>query len=386
MSRDLQRLLVDCARAGVGSTVPFPEALRGQDDRVRRALGAHGLKSAAAVFLDPAGVPDPLREHLDGHLRDARARQATACLQLAVIGHDLDAAGITWAAFKGPVLAYGCYPAGVPRDYVDLDILVERKRFAEAVAVIQERGASVVEQNWREVLHLLKGELNLATGLVMVDVHWSLLYDGSLRQSFRWDDPAHLARRRPADLGSGLMVPTLDPVSTLLHLVLHAALAGGQKLGWLRDIAYASQAPDLDWDAVEQEARDQGVALPVGAMLRRARTTLGLGAWPPGLERALIGRSAWSAALRGLDALHPPSRWSGGSLSGHLLMGATRTDTRASLRELRRRGAEEIGIVRTDALHPWHRYVPAWLRQVRPAEPAVIQEHYRDAYWRAVGR
>lgn len=386
MKRDLQRLLVDCARAAAGSTVAFPEALRGQGDLVGRALGAHGLKSAAAVFLDPASVPHPMREHLDEHLGEARARDATACLQLALIAHDLDTAGIAWAAFKGPVLAHGVYPAGVPRDYVDLDVLVERKRFAEAVTVIQERGAGIVEQNWREVLHLLKGELNLATRFVMVDVHWSLLYDGPLRQSFRWDDAAHLARRRPVDLGSGLTVPTLDPVSSMLHLALHAGLAGGQKLGWLRDIAFASQAPGLDWDAVEHEARSQGVALPVGAMLRRVRTTLGLGAWPTGLEQALIGRSGWSAVLRGLDTFHPPSRWYGGSLSGHLVMGATRTDTRASLRELRRRGAEEIGIVRTDALHPWHRYVPASLRQVRPAEPAVSQERYRDAYWRAVDR
>ncbi len=382
MSSDLARLLVDLARAA-GAPVDYPRSLHGHVPRVQRALTAHGLLSTAAASLGD-DVPGALRTALDQHSRAAAARDAAACLQLGLVAHAMDRAGIPWAAVKGPVLAHSMYPPGALRDYADLDLLVGRKHFVESLELLQSRGATVIEQDWREVLQLFKGELNLRAQLTVIDLHWSLLYDHALRSSFAWDDAQHLSRRVVVDLGSGLVVPTLDAASTLLHLCVHAALAGGQKLSWMLDVAYASEQPTLDWDLFERESHQQGVALCTGVMLRRVRTTLGLGSWSSQLERSLTTESRWASAIRCMDVLHPASRWSGGSLSGHLVMASTRRDTGSSLRELRNRIATEIGVIRADEGHPWAGLVPRALKARLDQSVAHTPEPYRTAYLEAV--
>ena len=73
---------------------------------------------------------------------------------------------------------------------------------------------------------------------------------------------------------SGLTVPTLDPVDTLLTLAFHAARSDGHRLLWLKDVerAVAVDAPDLD--ELVRRCHTYRCAPPVGLILGRARTLL----------------------------------------------------------------------------------------------------------------
>lgn len=387
MTTGLPEFLIACTMPR-DDLLAYPDALRPHVRTVLRALAQHGLMSSAHAVLVGADLPAGLGEQLRAHAKLAAVRHARACFELASLGHRLDAAGVAWAALKGPVLAELDYPRPELRDYADLDVLVDRTAFARVVELLTATGGCVVEQDWREVLQLMKGELNITNPLITIDLHWSLLYDQTLRHAFSWDDSVHLASRVTVDLGNGLVVPVLSPTSAMLHLTVHAALAGGQRLSWMRDIALASRRPGIDWDTFQGLAIGQGVGLCVGAMLRRVRRTLDAGTWPADLEADLLGQSRWGDALDAWDRLHAPPKWSGGSFSGHLLMGSTRRDGRASVRALADRVAAEVGVVRSDAGHPWHRHVPRSLRlpngACRSATPPWSHSDYRQQFLRAV--
>src|SRR5205807_2067762 len=81
------------------------------------------------------------------------------------------------------------------------------------------------------------------------------------------DMDALFARARSVSL-DGPTVLTLDSPDTLLQLALHAALSGGSKLAWLKDIDRAAADPGLDWDEVVRRAETWRVG-PVAAVSLR---------------------------------------------------------------------------------------------------------------------
>jgi hypothetical protein len=74
---------------------------------------------------------------------------------------------------------------------------------------------------------------------------------------------------------SGVDVHTLDAADGLVHLGLHAALSGGDRLIWLKDIERAIAVETPDWDDVIERALRWGAGAAVAVLLRRAATVLG---------------------------------------------------------------------------------------------------------------
>ena len=233
----------------------------------------------------------PLPESLAGGLRDMYREAVDRHLQtvwvLGRIQSVLDASGARWVVIKGPVLAELVYRDPGLRTYHDLDLLVEPSRFLDVVTQLELNGAKLLDRNWKTIRREAFGELHLLleAGL-MLDLHWSLVTIYRARTAM--SSTEMLARRERIAL-AGVPAWSLDPVDRLLHLAVHAALSGADKLVWIKDIDLAAGLPGMNWDAVAERAERWDVAAPVGLMLSRAAATLGT--WvPEGLPDRLLGR------------------------------------------------------------------------------------------------
>ena len=385
--RALGGLLVACIQS---DGQPIDEAIVRRARPVLRYVMAaadhHGIAMAVHLALTGADIPDDLRDQLSASFQFWRNRNLIMTLELARVAKILDEAKCRWLAFKGPVLAETIYPRNDLRSYADLDLLVDSQDFSTAVLAIEHNGGLGVETQWERVLHELKGELNFALpSQVVLDLHWSLLYNATIRSQFRWSDRDALARRVDVSLVRRVDVPTLDPVDTFLHLALHACIAGGQKLCWMRDVSLAG-ATIVDFDEVVRRALAQGVGLPVGVMLAKTRRTLGVARWDAELERRLCGPELWTSVMAELDRFRPPQNWLQGSLTGHIICASTRTTSRASLREFGTRARTELDVLRADPGHPWRQRFPGLSSFVDrpPPAPRGGSLAFRNAYLTAV--
>jgi hypothetical protein len=217
-------------------------------------------------------------------------------------------AQIPWVVVKGPVLSELAY-GGAPRYYSDLDVVVPAEHFRLALSVLASRGASTMDRNWDLVTNDLRGQLHLAFGPELVDLHWHLVNLASQRQRFAIPMAELFSRRRQVRLGT-VTTWTLDPTDAVLHVALHAALAGGHQLGWLVDVERSVSNLGPDWDALVARSHAWRTGLPVAVALNRARAVLGAPV-PQEVIAALSGGTA------GRLLVHSLRRWrSSGNLPG----------------------------------------------------------------------
>jgi hypothetical protein len=247
----------------------------------------HGV--AAAVHLSTRGL-DALGAEasvaLSGLHHHGVARHLRTIADLAWVGRELDAIGAPWLVMKGPVLAASVYALPELRSYGDLDVVVEPAAFPRVVAHLESAGVELLDHNWQLAQDERRGQVHLAlpSGTV-VDLHWHLVNRGTVRSSLDVATTALFDRSRRMSIGP-VEVPTLDPVDTLLHVATHAALAGGWRLQWIKDVERAATATD-DWDAVVSRARSWRAGPLVGTMLRRTAAIGGTA--PDEVTRALVG-------------------------------------------------------------------------------------------------
>jgi hypothetical protein len=184
-------------------------------------------------------------------------------------------ADLPWSVLKGPVLSELAHPVPGVRSYADLDVLVRPADLPRAIEALAEVGWVLMEGDHALVLERLPGEVHmLGPHGAQVDLHWSLVNNRAARASFTLSPAAMLERRVERRIES-LSVPTLDDVDVLLHLCLHAGLAGADRLLWLLDVDQWVRRSPLDWNEFllrTQGARAQSIVLVV---LGRTVRTLG---------------------------------------------------------------------------------------------------------------
>ncbi len=238
-----------------------------------------------------------------------------ALTDVELVASSFDGVGLRPCFIKGPVLAEAVYRRPDLRSYVDLDVLVEPDAFETALHVLEGAGARIYERNWSLVRDRELGELRLITPSGgVIDLHWHLFNDPRARAEFPVDLAAVHERLRPVPVG-GAVVYTLDPVDTVLHLALHACLAGAHRLVWLKDIEQALLVDDFDWTELVERACACRAGLAIALVLARAHLLLGIS-----IPRAVVSQLApgrwWRAVLSSVDRLDSPARWqSGGSVS-----------------------------------------------------------------------
>jgi len=290
--------------AGIG------ELLRDADAReVGGAAAAHGVTNL--VHLSTRGLTD-LDEELRSLLATVYHLNLTHHMkvigELTALGASLDRAGVPYAVVKGPVLAEVVYRRNDLRAYDDLDLIVPHHRFGDAITALLEDGCDMVDRNWRVIRREFRGQLHMSARFgTSVDVHWHLVNRASVRRSFRIDMDELFARAHQVELRDGPKVRTFDRSDTMLQLALHAALSGGAKLAWLKDIDAAARDPEVDWDEIVRRARAWQAAEVVAVSIRRSIELLAAPV-PPTVLADLAGNRVWQSIIRGSERLSPPDR------------------------------------------------------------------------------
>jgi hypothetical protein len=240
---------------------------RAAEHRVLSALEPH-LRQVPGV--DPSTL-DRLARQAAGHA----AHQLRILEGLRWFSALMDAEGIRWLTFKGPVVAQLLYQPVVLRTFQDLDLLVPQADFRRAIVALEREGGALLDRNWRLIGREGRAQLHVALPLeTEADVHWHVLNRHSIRSSFSLDMSGAFERSRTVDV-EGVAAPTFDTVDTLVHLALHAALGGADRLSWFEDIRRSIQIEAPPWDRVIERAQGWAAGASVAVTLRRARSALG---------------------------------------------------------------------------------------------------------------
>ncbi|KQS59727.1 hypothetical protein ASG36_01365 [Geodermatophilus sp. Leaf369] len=262
------------ARRAAGHDAP-PPAWRGDDGALRAAVAHHrAWLLLAAHGPDVPGVPGALLAEARARRDRARRAQLQTDADLTVAGAALDAAGVRWACLKGPVLTAVHARAGADRAALDLDLLVAPDRLAAALDALEGAGGALLTRNFALLRRELPGEVAVRGRFgTVLDLHWTLVNRAGRRRRTTVSTADLLDRASPVQL-AGRPVPALQPDDALVHVCLHAALAGATRVSWLLDVTLSVQDRPVDWSRVVGTARAWGVPAPVGLVLARAATLL----------------------------------------------------------------------------------------------------------------
>lgn len=310
---------------------------------VSRLAVAHGVEGWVRRRAGAAGASLPL---LTGAVHAALARHQRAVTDLRIVGQALSRAKLEFLVVKGPALVSQFYPAPEWRSFVDLDILVRPTEISEALAALEEAGCTVLDANWPLLTRLHVQELRLeAPSGGLIDLHWSLGAGPGPK------DPSPsarslLARSRVINV-EGQRARTLDWADTVVHLAVHAASSGADRLIWYADLRAAlAAAPPGGDEAIIRRASEWGARPALHLMLTRGQRAIGLQpsqALLDGLTEAGPG-IAWSGLVRAVDRIAPVSGGTPGEPSlPRLVARSTRHDAWASWRAVSAKSLRALG-------------------------------------------
>lgn len=275
----------------------------------------------------------------------ARIRTAAVCADLDAVFARIDC---PWLVVKGPALAQTVYPSPQLRFGVDLDVLVPPARLRDALSALADDGRfELIDLNWPLIEQSLPGELRLRSARgILIDLHWSLINTASVRRGLRLDAGPMLERRR--NLESGL--PVLAASDQLVHLGVHGALSGANRLSWLLDAHLAARTTE-DWTPVLATAAATETSALLGLVLVRAQRVFRTPV-PDDVLRALAGGRLGVAANRAVLARSPIGDDPDRPTFARSWARCQRSTARATMLELLRHGMGWLRAGRPK-LRPW---------------------------------
>jgi Uncharacterised nucleotidyltransferase len=258
---------------------------------------------------------------------DAAIAAATFRLDIkgAEIRQTLEAAGIQTVLLKGPALRELLYREGEPRQYLDVDLLVDPARLPVATEILTAEGfrrfdtEAPVRQTDPSVGAAIgvQGALHAEAwrrerdGFV-VDVHDSFPQVGVSSEEL-W---GQVAEHRDVLTVAGVPTITLDRPATALLVALHAAHHGPNWAPAISDLKRAIDVFDLDcWRAARDLATKLQAETPMG---------VGLALTPEGREIA-VQLSLSTEASIGLRLLWSGEPWSAAVIESLLRQRSPRT-------------------------------------------------------------
>ena len=189
----------------------------------------------------------------------------------------LEAHSIPAIPLKGPALAEAAYGDASARCYSDLDVLVPPEHVWRAKAALQTIGyvPGLQLSSTSESVYLDTGyeySFDGPAGRNLLEIQWRILpriYGIDINCGDLFD-------RSITATVSGRAVKALSAEDLLLVLCVHAAKHAWMRLCWVCDIAAVLQAVSLDWNVVQQRARDLGIVRMVGISLMLTHRLLGV--------------------------------------------------------------------------------------------------------------
>lgn len=319
---------------------PPPEADRVDPHRLAKVARWHGIEGYVLAYLLERGHDPATLGELEVACRTTAVAHLRKVADLHALQQILAAASIDVLVVKGPVVAETLHGSATLRGYEDLDLVVAPADFRSAVTSLEAAGVQVLDRNWDRLVRERRGQCHLLTDRdTIVDLHWHLINDADLRAVIDLRTEALFARSVTAPIGR-LGVATTDPVDTLLHLCIHATMAGGDRLIWFKDIERAVAAT-TDWDEVVRRSAAWGSDLPVGMALQGAVRLLDAPV-PGEVLRGLASSRTWRWVNVVSSRLSPPEQLDGGGALYRMVGRSTRRDLSSSLAELARRGVRHV--------------------------------------------
>jgi hypothetical protein len=207
------------------------------------------------------------------------------------------------------------------------------ERTSELLEALEASGGRVLQCNWPVLRRKALGQVmaRLPKGTTG-DLHWHLVADSRARRRFSGPMEEFLSRSVPVEL-RGTAVATLSPTGQLVHLCLHAMLAGGHSLVWLKDIELSIANRPPDWDELVARALRYRLGLACALLLEASGRLLGAEV-PAGLTRALSSQGGrpllWWQSLR-RRYLPGEGLWVRQKRTGQTLIGCTGLATTSTL-------------------------------------------------------
>lgn len=254
------------------------------------AARAHGLEAWLAACA-------PATDQAWSALAEQRTRFLAARMRANAVLQDvrrlLEYVDCPWVVLKGPSLEYGAYPRPDLRHSVDLDVLVPPQQFGLVLETLEhDAGFRLVDRNWPVIAEEFPGQLRLRSPRgILVDLHWSVFNDQRVRRRFRLSTNRMLESAEWLDPPG---IPVLDQASQLIHLGIHAAVSGANRLLWLLDCCLVARKIE-DWNAVVAEAERVGAGRLLALVLARSKCIWDVSTPEWVLQRLAGGRSLLAA-------------------------------------------------------------------------------------------
>ena len=240
-------------------------------DHHRVVAQAYGALSPFSLLI-PARTFDALRSRYQDSARKALWFAAEL---VRIVGH-LESAGIKALPYKGPVLAQTLYGEITQRQFSDLDILILPEDVHKAKASLFDLGyktqidlAPHIQKAFIETGY--EHSFRSQQGSNLLELQWRIT---PRFYCFDFDVPRLFQRAGEINFGGRLM-RTLRLEDLLLVLCVHAAKHVWVRLSWLCDIAQLAKSPQLDWNAIQDEAGRLGIKRIVNLNLLLAHKLLG---------------------------------------------------------------------------------------------------------------
>lgn len=226
----------------------------------------HGLATTLFTALERAGVAHPVarRAAAAAFVRAVRHRDAVRDLGIALA--TIEAAGVTVAPIKGPLLSERLYDPPYARPSVDLDLLVGEGQIDRACAALATLGYRADDDGAaRRAAGSHHVAMWHATG-PLIEVH----FDAHVGLGVTLGAAPFLDRATRRAVAA-LDVAVLAPADEIVYVGVHAASHRFGRLAWLYDLKLLARAhPDAVGLALVR-AREMGVHRAVVMALHLAR-------------------------------------------------------------------------------------------------------------------
>jgi hypothetical protein len=249
-------------------------------DYVLQAAQRHGITALVSSNLDEAApdvAPAATLEQMRQRFRSNAARNLFLMQELVSIMRELGAAGISVMPFKGPILALTAYGNVALRQFIDLDILVQKEHLQRAGEILVKRGYKPIacqagQQQTVQIEAQLGCDFVREDIRTSVELHWSFI---QVWLGFKIDLDSLWNAPDRVNVG-GLSVRRMPAETELLYLCAHGTKHQWKRLSWVVDIAEQLRSqPDRDWDHLLTEALSGGCRRTLFLGLHLAHALLG---------------------------------------------------------------------------------------------------------------
>lgn len=233
------------------------------------------LVAATLLARHRADMPTPIETHLSDYSRALTAQNMHMTAVLLNVLNALDQASVPALPYKGPSLAVTAYGNLRLRAFGDLDILVPRHRYLEAVSVLEDLGYRPLRPargNRRHYLGHASAHAFEKDG-THIDLQWGTTYRKALSvpvETSLWEtgDRVNILGRD---------VKAIPPDLLFLFVCAHGARHHWDRLKWVCDVAEMIRShPDFDWLEILSRAKDAGSVRVVYMAITLADRLLGV--------------------------------------------------------------------------------------------------------------